>query len=292
MGHGLDSLPPCPPLTPALSPPGRGRSESQLRLADPPAQQLADLDHHLADVLVLAPAQPAATRTPAASTSGACSGARRRPASIAAALAPLRALASNSASWKSSAASCRRLMTTKRWLRKLVAVRQQPRQQIVGLGQDDHIVHVGLHVRLAITSWDNLWLAFHGGQGQTPRRVGGRIRTPGRRPIGPVATGTARASLRPGRYHHFLIHEPKQRKISAAPFRDRVAHHALCNLIEPVFDRGSLTTATPTASARARTARWTACTPSRAGIVTSCAATSCSIFRPWITRCCGTRSHA
>jgi len=40
----------------------------------------------------------------------------------------------------------------------------------------------------------------------------------------------------PGAYHHFFIHEPKRRKISAAPFRDRVVHHALCNQIEPVFD--------------------------------------------------------
>jgi len=44
-------------------------------------------------------------------------------------------------------------------------------------------------------------------------------------------------SYRPGDYHHFYIFEPKQRKISAAPFRDRVVHHALCNLIEPIFDR-------------------------------------------------------
>jgi RNA-directed DNA polymerase len=44
-------------------------------------------------------------------------------------------------------------------------------------------------------------------------------------------------TYRPGDYYHFFIHEPKQRKISAAPFRDRVVHHALCNIIEPVFDR-------------------------------------------------------
>ncbi len=43
-------------------------------------------------------------------------------------------------------------------------------------------------------------------------------------------------TYRPGAYRHFLIHEPKRRKISAAPFRDRVVHHALCNLIEPIFD--------------------------------------------------------
>jgi RNA-directed DNA polymerase len=41
----------------------------------------------------------------------------------------------------------------------------------------------------------------------------------------------------PGAYVNFLIHEPKMRKISAAPFRDRVVHHALCNVIEPIFER-------------------------------------------------------
>jgi RNA-directed DNA polymerase len=41
----------------------------------------------------------------------------------------------------------------------------------------------------------------------------------------------------PGAYRHFYIHEPKRRKISAAPFRDRVVHHALVNVIEPLFER-------------------------------------------------------
>lgn len=41
----------------------------------------------------------------------------------------------------------------------------------------------------------------------------------------------------PGPYTHFYIHEPKRRKISAAPFRDRIVHHTLCNLIEPVFEK-------------------------------------------------------
>jgi retron-type reverse transcriptase len=44
-------------------------------------------------------------------------------------------------------------------------------------------------------------------------------------------------SWQPGGYVHFYIHEPKRRRISAAPFPDRVVHHALCNLIEPVFER-------------------------------------------------------
>lgn len=43
-------------------------------------------------------------------------------------------------------------------------------------------------------------------------------------------------TYRPGPYHSFYIHEPKRRLISAAPFRDRVVHHALCLHIEPIFE--------------------------------------------------------
>jgi len=41
----------------------------------------------------------------------------------------------------------------------------------------------------------------------------------------------------PGRYTEFTIYERKPRKISAAPYRDRVVHHALCAIIEPLFER-------------------------------------------------------
>ncbi|MCC5638617.1 RNA-directed DNA polymerase [Nostoc sp. CHAB 5844] len=41
----------------------------------------------------------------------------------------------------------------------------------------------------------------------------------------------------PGTYKTFQIYEPKPRMISAAPYRDRVVHHALCNIIVPIFER-------------------------------------------------------
>jgi retron-type reverse transcriptase len=41
-----------------------------------------------------------------------------------------------------------------------------------------------------------------------------------------------------GAYRDFTIYDPKMRLISAAPYRDRVVHHALCRVIEPIFDRG------------------------------------------------------
>lgn len=41
----------------------------------------------------------------------------------------------------------------------------------------------------------------------------------------------------PGGYRQFRIYDPRERLISAAPFRDRVVHHALCNVLEPLLQR-------------------------------------------------------
>jgi RNA-directed DNA polymerase len=43
-------------------------------------------------------------------------------------------------------------------------------------------------------------------------------------------------AYRPGPYRHFTIREPKPRRISAAPFRDRVVHHALMQVTWPIFE--------------------------------------------------------
>lgn len=44
-------------------------------------------------------------------------------------------------------------------------------------------------------------------------------------------------SWRPGAYRLFTINDRKPRTIAAAPFRDRVVHHAIMNVIEPSLDR-------------------------------------------------------
>jgi len=43
---------------------------------------------------------------------------------------------------------------------------------------------------------------------------------------------------RPGRCTEIKINDPKPRIVSAAPFRDRVVHHALHAVIGPIFERG------------------------------------------------------
>ncbi|MFH1650242.1 MAG: reverse transcriptase domain-containing protein [Candidatus Woesearchaeota archaeon] len=35
----------------------------------------------------------------------------------------------------------------------------------------------------------------------------------------------------------FILRDPKTRKISKSDFRDRIIHHAICNIIEPTFDK-------------------------------------------------------
>jgi hypothetical protein len=35
----------------------------------------------------------------------------------------------------------------------------------------------------------------------------------------------------------FILRDPKTRRISKSAFRDRIVHHALCNIIEPLFDK-------------------------------------------------------
>ncbi len=89
-----------------------------------------------------------------------------------------------------------------------------------------------------VYDWDNLYLAY-------------RKASKGKRGLGDVAEFEYKLednlfqlqqelkeqTYQPGKYHSFYIHDPKKRLISAAPFRDRVVHHALCNLIEPVFER-------------------------------------------------------
>ncbi len=41
----------------------------------------------------------------------------------------------------------------------------------------------------------------------------------------------------PGRYRYFKIYDPKERLIAVAPFRDRVVHHAVISVIEPIYER-------------------------------------------------------
>lgn len=43
--------------------------------------------------------------------------------------------------------------------------------------------------------------------------------------------------LEAGGYHYFIVYDPKKRQICAAPFAQRVLHHALMNVCHPYFEK-------------------------------------------------------
>lgn len=47
-------------------------------------------------------------------------------------------------------------------------------------------------------------------------------------------------TYQPRPYSQFEVIEPKVRKICSSDFRDRVVHHAICNLVEPIFEARSI----------------------------------------------------
>ena len=60
--------------------------------------------------------------------------------------------------------------------------------------------------------------------------------------IAGIAADLRQARLPVGRYHAFVIRDPKRREIHAPAFADRVAHHAIVRQLEPVFERVLLPT--------------------------------------------------
>jgi RNA-directed DNA polymerase len=90
-----------------------------------------------------------------------------------------------------------------------------------------------------ICSWDNLRLAHQkAAKGKRGKQAAAGFEYRLADNLLALQEELAAKTYRPGAYHSFYIHDPKRRLISAAPFRDRVAHHALCNVTEPIFERG------------------------------------------------------
>jgi RNA-directed DNA polymerase len=89
-----------------------------------------------------------------------------------------------------------------------------------------------------LCSWENLVLAWRkAARGKRGTASVARFEYRAEEHLAELQRELLAGRYRPGGYVHFRIKDPKRRKISAARFRDRVVHHALCNLIEPRFER-------------------------------------------------------
>ena len=89
-----------------------------------------------------------------------------------------------------------------------------------------------------LCSWNNLVLAWRkAAKGKRGAPSVARFEYRAEEEIGRIREELLDGNWGPGAYVHFTIKDPKTRIISAAPFADRVVHHALCNIIEPRFER-------------------------------------------------------
>ena len=89
-----------------------------------------------------------------------------------------------------------------------------------------------------IVSFENLWLAARRAErGKRYRQNVLEFNYHREQEILQLVKELIEKTYRPGAYRTFEIREPKRRLISAAPYRDRVVHHALCNFIVPIFER-------------------------------------------------------
>jgi hypothetical protein len=89
-----------------------------------------------------------------------------------------------------------------------------------------------------VVSWDNLVLAYHKcRRGKRAKPEAARFDFAWEANLLQLQQELIAGTYEPGPARHFIIHDPKKRKISAAPFRDRVLHHALVNVLEPLYER-------------------------------------------------------
>jgi len=94
------------------------------------------------------------------------------------------------------------------------------------------------HLYSQIASFDNLYLAFKAARkGKRARQDIAGFEFNLEENLLEIQGELQEETYRPGGYRNFHIKDPKPRLISAAPFRDRLVHHALCRVIEPLFDR-------------------------------------------------------
>lgn len=94
------------------------------------------------------------------------------------------------------------------------------------------------HLFEEICSFENLRQAARRAErGKRTQATVGRFRTNLEAELLQLQRELREQTYTPGAYREKIITRPKARMISAAPFRDRVVHHALCGVVMPLFER-------------------------------------------------------
>ncbi len=89
----------------------------------------------------------------------------------------------------------------------------------------------------ALSAWGNLHQAWrHAARGKRSQPEVASFEQALERQLFALQDQLQTGSYRPAPYRSFHIHDPKHRLVSAAAFADRVVHHALVQVIEPLFE--------------------------------------------------------
>jgi retron-type reverse transcriptase len=139
-----------------------------------------------------------------------------------------------------AATSCRPPVSQLQQLRQQQAERQRQQQERQPARNDSGLplgkkTYKSLFP--ALCEYNNLMLAFikarkHKTKKEYVKKFESNLNTELLRLQWELLTGT----YHPAQLTTFTVRDPKTRKISASHFRDRVVHHAICNIIEPIFE--------------------------------------------------------
>jgi RNA-directed DNA polymerase len=89
-----------------------------------------------------------------------------------------------------------------------------------------------------ISSYENLLLAFKkAAKHKSKKEYVIKFRKDLRENIQKLRIELLFHSYNPRPLKTFIIRDPKTRKISKSEFKDRIVHHAICNILEPLFNK-------------------------------------------------------
>ena len=89
-----------------------------------------------------------------------------------------------------------------------------------------------------ITAYDNLYLAYEKARkGKTLKQYVIDLEKNLKQNLLDLQSELIFNIYKPKPLQTFILRDPKTRKISKSDFRDRVIHHAIYNVIEPIFDK-------------------------------------------------------
>jgi len=101
-----------------------------------------------------------------------------------------------------------------------------------------YIMKTYKNIYYKIYSWPNIFLAYKKARkGKTKKLYVQEFEKDLKRNLQQIQFELMTFTYSPKKLVTFILRDPKTRKISKSAFRDRIVHHAIVNILEPIFDK-------------------------------------------------------